>query len=95
MNSSMINKIAKAKRYAEQPERAQFLHFEVAFQGEGNDVHTVIYDNGKWNCTCLFFHNWGDCPHTMAMQRILGVTLPAGHRRGIPADLEAKPLKKD
>lgn len=92
MNSSMINKIAKAKRYAEEPERAQFLRFEMAFRGEGDDVHTVAYNYGEWSCTCRFFHDWGDCSHTMAVQRMLGVTIPASHRHGIPAGLGEGPL---
>ena len=58
MNSSMINKIAKAKRYAEEPERIQFTSFEANFQGE-NDVHTTRYADGEWQCTCRFFHDWG------------------------------------
>ena len=82
----MINKIAKAKRYAEEPERIQFTRFEATFRGE-NDIHTTTYDNGEWNCTCRFFHDWGDCSHTMAMQRVLGVTIPAAHRHGIPAGI--------
>ncbi len=60
MNSSMISKIAKAKRYAEEPGRIQFTRFEATFQGE-NDVHTTNFDNGEWTCTCRFFHDWGDC----------------------------------
>ena len=48
MNSSIINKIAKAKRYAEEPERIQFTRFEATFRGE-NDVHTTNFDNGEWN----------------------------------------------
>ena len=91
MNSSMINKIAKAKRYAEEPERIQFTRFEATFRGE-NDVHTTTYDNGEWNCTCRFFHDWGDCSHTMAMQRVLGVTIPAAYRHGIPAGIGTGPL---
>jgi hypothetical protein len=91
VNSSMINKIAKAKRYAEEPERIQFTRFEATFRGE-NDVHTTNYNNGEWDCTCRFFHDWGDCSHTMAMQRILGVTIPAAHRHGIPAGLGTGPL---
>ncbi len=86
MNSSMISKIAKAKRYAEEPERIQFTHFEAIFRGE-NDVHTTTYNNGEWHCTCRFFHDWGDCSHTMAMQRVLGVTIPAAYRTGIPAGI--------
>ena len=91
MNSSMISKIAKARRYAEEPERIQFTRFEATFRGE-NDVHTTNYDNGEWHCTCRFFHDWGDCSHTMAMQRVLGVTIPAAHRHGIPAGIGTGPL---
>ena len=91
MNSSMISKIAKAKRYAEEPERIQFTRFEATFRGE-NDIHTTIFDNGEWNCTCRFFNDWGDCSHTMAMQRVLGVTIPAVHRHGIPAGLGTSQL---
>jgi hypothetical protein len=91
MNSSMISKIAKAKRYAEEPERIQFPRFEAKFQGE-NDVHTTTFDNGEWNCTCRFFQDWGDCCHTMAMQRVLGVTIPAPYRQGIPSGIGTSPL---
>jgi hypothetical protein len=85
MNSSMISEIAKAKRYAEEPERIQFTRFEATFRGE-RDIHTTNYDNGEWHCTCRFFHTWGDCSHTMAMQRVLGVTIPAAHRHNFPAN---------
>jgi len=72
MNSSMINKIAKARKYAEEPERIQFTSFEATFVGK-RCPHDQLHD-GEWTCTCRFFHDWGDCSHTMAMQRILGVT---------------------
>lgn len=91
MNSSMINKIAKAKRYADEPERIQFKHFEATFMGE-NDEHTTTFDHGTWNCTCRFFQDWGDCCHTMAMQRVLGVTIPMPYRQGIPMGLGTSPL---
>jgi hypothetical protein len=91
MNSSMVNKIAKARRYAEEPERIQFSRFEANFQGE-NDVHTTTFDNGDWQCTCHFFNDWGDCCHVMAMQRVLGVTIPAVHRHGVLTGLGTGPL---
>ena len=75
MTSKMVSEIAKAKRYAEEPERIQFTRFEATFRGE-NNLHTTTYDNGEWNCTCRFFHDWSDCGHVIAMKRILGVTLP-------------------
>lgn len=86
MNSSMINKIEKARRYAEEPERIQFTDFEVQFQGE-NDLHTTTFRGSEWQCTCSFFQDWGDCCHAMAMQRVLGVTIPIASRHGIPAGL--------
>jgi hypothetical protein len=85
MNSSRIHKIAKARRYAEEPGRVQFLSFEARFQGE-NDGHTITFRDGQWQCTCHFFQDWDDCCHTMAMQRILGVTLPASSRPVLPVN---------
>jgi hypothetical protein len=82
----MISKIAKAKRYADEPERIQFKRFETTIQGE-NDVHTTKFDNGSWQCTCHYFEDWGDCSHIMAMQRVLGVTIPAAYRQGVPAGI--------
>lgn len=83
MHSSMIGKIAKAKRYAEEPERIQFNHFEATFRGE-NDSYTTSFHEGAWNCTCRFFSDWGTCCHTMAIERVLGVTIPASQRQGEP-----------
>ncbi len=92
MTSNLVSEIAKAKRYAEEPERIQFTRFEATFRGE-DDVYTVIYDNGAWSCTCRSFRDWGDCSHIMAMQRVLGVTIPATNRHGIPAGLGSVPPK--
>ena len=75
MHSSLIGKIEKAKRYAQERERATFSQFSVHFRGE-NDSHTVSYKDGEWHCTCHFFSTWNTCSHTMAMQRILEAMLP-------------------
>jgi hypothetical protein len=75
MDASMISEIAKAKRYAEEPERIQFTRFEATFRGEG-DIYITVFNNGTWTCTCDVFQNDGECQHTMAMQRVLGVTIP-------------------
>ena len=75
MDSGMIGKIQKAKLYAEEPERICFEQFRVTFQGS-NARHTVDYDQGAWRCTCNFFAGRGVCSHTMAMERLLGVSLP-------------------
>lgn len=83
MHSSMIGKIAKAKQYAQEPERIQFSRFEATFRGE-NDTHTTSFDSGTWKCTCRFFSDWGTCCHTMAIERVLGVTIPTEQRQDEP-----------
>jgi hypothetical protein len=75
MNSSLIGKIEKAKRYAEERHRLRFKSFEVDFKGD-NDSHTVTYDAAGWRCTCDFFAGRGLCSHTMALERILEGMLP-------------------
>jgi hypothetical protein len=72
----MIGKIEKARRYADEPKRAQFLEFQVKFQGD-NSEHMVSYRGGHWECGCRFFQGRGVCSHTMALERILGEMLPA------------------
>lgn len=75
MQSSLIGKIEKAKRYAEEQNRIKFDDFTVTFSGE-NDAHAVRYKDGKWHCTCDFFASWERCSHTMAMEKILEKMLP-------------------
>jgi hypothetical protein len=75
MQSSLIGKIEKAKRYAEEKERVTFGEFTVKFRGENSD-YDVSYKDDKWHCTCSFFSNWGLCSHTMAMEKILANMLP-------------------
>ncbi|MGH2535670.1 MAG: hypothetical protein ACRDJW_25740 [Thermomicrobiales bacterium] len=76
MNSSMIGKIEKAHRYAREPERVRFQHFEAAFRG-GHDDYTVRLDDGVWTCTCHTFetHVVGTCSHVMAMQQMLSAMI--------------------
>lgn len=75
MQSSLIGKIEKAKRYAQEPERVTFKDLAVDFRGE-NDTYRVSYKAEKWQCTCLFFSQRGICSHTMALQRLLSSMLP-------------------
>lgn len=75
MDSGMIGKIEKAKRYAEEPERIRFEQFHVSFRGS-NASHSVSYNDGAWHCTCHYFATRGVCSHTMTMERVLGVMLP-------------------
>ena len=75
MQSSLIGKIEKAKRYAQEKERITFSELSVKFHGE-NDDYNIGYKDGKWHCSCSFFASWGLCSHTMALERILGNMLP-------------------
>jgi hypothetical protein len=76
MNSGLIGKIDKARRYAAERDRMRVSNLQVEFQGE-NDVHHVALDSGAWRCTCDFFHGWGACAHTMALERVLDGMVPA------------------
>jgi hypothetical protein len=73
MQSSLIGKVEKAKRYAE--DRVTLSEFSVDFRGEHNN-YTVSYKGNKWHCTCQFFSQWGTCSHTMALQRLFASVLP-------------------
>jgi hypothetical protein len=75
MYSSVIGKIEKAKRYAEEKGRVTFSSFVVTFRGE-NDDHKVEYNDGNLTCTCAFFAGRGFCSHSMALQRMLEEMLP-------------------
>jgi hypothetical protein len=75
MQSSLIGKIEKAKRYAEEKDRITFSELSVTFRGE-NDSYEISYRDGAWHCTCHFFSTWETCSHTMAMEKILGTMLP-------------------
>ena len=75
MQSSLIGKIEKAKRYAQETDRITFSELLVNFRGE-NDTYATGYRGGKWHCTCRFFSNWGVCSHTMALEKILDGMLP-------------------
>lgn len=70
MDSGMISKIQKAKRYAEEPERIHIQAMRVAFKGD-HGTYTVTYEGGTWHCECPFFQQRGVCSHTMAMERLL------------------------
>ena len=75
MDYGMIGKIEKAKRYAEERERIRFESFRATFDGD-NNPHSVVYENGTWQCDCEFFSRRGVCSHSMALERILERMIP-------------------
>jgi len=77
MDSGMIGKIEKARRYAEEPERVELQSLRASFRGD-HDTYTVSFADGRWSCNCHFFSSRGVCSHTMALERLLGPMLPVG-----------------
>jgi len=75
VQSSIVGKIEKAKRYAQEPDRITFSDFTVKFRGE-HDTYNVSYRDRKWHCSCFFFSRWQVCSHTMTLQRVLSQMLP-------------------
>jgi hypothetical protein len=75
MDSGLIGKIEKAKRYAEDRKRFRFNKFEVTFHGDNND-HYVSFADGKFGCDCEFFLTHQRCGHTMALEILLKEMIP-------------------
>ena len=70
MDSGLIGKVEKAKRYAEDRHRFHFTQFEVDFHGD-NSEHHVSHNNGVFKCDCEFFLTHGRCGHSMALEILL------------------------
>jgi hypothetical protein len=70
MDSGLIGKVEKAKRYAEDRRRFHFNQFDLNFHGD-NSEHHVSYNNGVFNCDCEFFITHKRCGHSMALEILL------------------------
>ncbi|HNT26112.1 MAG TPA: hypothetical protein PKM21_17200 [Anaerolineales bacterium] len=70
MDSGLIRKREKAKRYAEERGRIRVKSLTVTFDGD-NNPHTVQYVNKGWQCDCDFFQTRQTCSHTMALEMIM------------------------
>jgi hypothetical protein len=74
MHSSLIGKIEKARRYAQQPERVRLNALNLTFHGE-HDAYRVTLRDDAWRCSCHSFESLGTCAHVMGMQRMFEVML--------------------
>lgn len=74
MNSSLISKIEKAKRYAAEPDRVQLQSLDVFFRGD-NGTHKIRLSKDEWSCECDHFVVHGLCSHVMALQRLFAANL--------------------
>ncbi|MFN8497061.1 MAG: hypothetical protein U0641_04335 [Anaerolineae bacterium] len=75
MDSAIISKIEKARRYSAEPSRVVFSQFTATVQGD-HRAHTVTYAKGEWHCDCDYFAHRHYCSHTMTLERLLGVMIP-------------------
>ncbi|QLQ09021.1 MAG: SWIM zinc finger family protein [Anaerolineae bacterium] len=77
MDSGMIGKIEKGKRYARETDRVHVSYLRVNFRGEHAD-HIVAYDEGQWTCDCRSYQHRGLCSHIIALEQIfMGYVAPA------------------
>ncbi len=74
MNSSLISKVEKSRRYADEPERIRFQSFNVRFDGE-NGEHTVSMAGADFSDSSPSFQSQGTSSHIMALQKILAPML--------------------
>ena len=81
MDSGLLRKREKAKRYAEERNRIKFDSFTVRFDGD-NNYHTVHFENATWKCDCDFFLTRKVCSHTMALEMILEGMIPVEEAQG-------------
>jgi hypothetical protein len=80
VNSSLIGKIDKARRYSQEPERVRFQEFTASFQGD-NDRYEVSWGQEGWHCSCDYFAHNELCCHTMALERMLARMMPSARRQ--------------
>jgi hypothetical protein len=76
MDSSLVNKIYKARVYAEEPERIHITCLEAELEGDDR-LHKVGFDSDEWSCDCEYFRGHRVCAHTMALERVLGPLVKA------------------
>lgn len=69
MDTSLINKIQKAREYAAEPERVTFNALTIEFKGDNSTYALSLAPDG-WSCTCPGFGKYGICPHVMAMEKL-------------------------
>jgi hypothetical protein len=72
MDTGLVSRIIKARQYAQEKDRIEFISFEVTFKGEHNTYRVSYRNEGVWHCTCEEAVRMGVCSHIMALERILG-----------------------
>lgn len=75
MSKTLVEAIAgkrrKAERYATEPDRFCIDSLSATMHSEHGD-RAIVFEKGKWSCTCDFFAEQQTCSHVMALEIILG-----------------------
>jgi len=74
MQSTIVTKAEKARRYAQEPDRLQITALEATFEA-GGGTHVLQLGPEGWRCDCDFFATSHVCPHAEAASRMLDVHL--------------------
>jgi hypothetical protein len=74
MQSTIVTKAEKARRYAQEPDRLRINAIEATFEA-GGGRHVLKLGDGGWTCDCEFGQANGVCPHAEAASRMLDVHL--------------------
>lgn len=87
MNSSMIGKIEKAHRYANEPDRVEINSLELTIHGDNDNYEVKLTPEG-WDCSCHTFqsHILETCSHVMAMQLMFSKMLPDDLRYSVQSE---------
>ena len=75
MHSSIIGKIDKARKYAEEKDRVSITSLKATFQGNHN-TYELEFASGSWHCECRSF------PHQRHMQLHHGAPTDVGRNAG-------------
>lgn len=68
--SQLLNKIEKAKGYICEPERFKIEGLNVELKSE-HGTRSLVFVDGRWNCTCDFFRRHEICSHAIATDEIV------------------------
>ncbi len=67
--SQLLKKIEKAKGYVSQPERFTIQDSLAELKSE-HGTRKLVHSNGKWQCSCDFYKQYGICSHAIAIAEI-------------------------
>lgn len=74
MQSTIVTKAEKARRYAQERDRLRISALEATFEAGGGN-HVLRLGPEGWACDCEFAASHGVCPHAEAASRMLDAHL--------------------